>query len=85
MRLAKAAPNDPAHTARAAADLSRVTDGRTDLQTPRTSVRMHSMQPKISEESIWMFKFECISERGFGVLNFWEEFRLRLQESGVWG
>jgi len=35
--LVKTAPNDPAHTARAA-DLNRVTDGQTERQTPRTSV-----------------------------------------------
>jgi len=35
--LAKAAPNDPAHTARAAAEMSRVVDGQTDRQTPQSS------------------------------------------------
>jgi len=38
--LATAAPNDPTHTTRVAADASRVTDKHTDRQTPRTSVRI---------------------------------------------
>jgi len=52
--MAKAAPNDPAHTytARAAADLSRVTNRLTDtanMGKNRPSQHlMHSMQPKMA-------------------------------------
>jgi len=49
--LTKAALNDAAHTPRAAADLSRVTDGETDRLTDTANTGtnsqhlMHSMQP----------------------------------------